>query len=300
MNDFQNNYRDIKNEMNDYMNQLSTGKKFDQVSEAPLDATKALKLKSSIKFNKQYADNVETGIQWLKTTDDALADTVSSLRRVRDLAVQGANETMTTDDRKKLAAQVDQIKDHLIQLGNTKYGDRYIFNGTKTQTEPYENSGTTNEVDYEANGAISTDTINREVSEGITVNINSSGRNVGADTDGNGEGGFRQIFADLQQLSDDLNSGNTPGIENAIDNIDQHIESSLSARSGVGARQQRLELTQSRLETKKTNYTKVLSKTEDVDIAEVIMKMKNSENVYRAALSTGAKTIQPSLVDFLR
>jgi flagellar hook-associated protein 3 FlgL len=42
-----------------------------------------------------------------------------------------------------------------------------------------------------------------------------------------------------------------------------------------------------------------MSLNEDVDIAEAIMKLQNEENVYRASLATGARVIQPSLVDFL-
>jgi flagellar hook-associated protein 3 FlgL len=43
-----------------------------------------------------------------------------------------------------------------------------------------------------------------------------------------------------------------------------------------------------------------MSKNEDVDMAEVIMRLKSEENVYRASLSAGARIIQPTLVDFLR
>jgi flagellar hook-associated protein 3 FlgL len=44
----------------------------------------------------------------------------------------------------------------------------------------------------------------------------------------------------------------------------------------------------------------LLSKEEDADITKVIIDLKAQENVHRAALSAGARIIQPSLVDFLR
>jgi flagellar hook-associated protein 3 FlgL len=62
----------------------------------------------------------------------------------------------------------------------------------------------------------------------------------------------------------------------------------------------RLELTSNRLEDDLVNFTKLMSKNEDVDIAEAIMNLQNEEYVYRASLSAGAKVIQPSLIDFLR
>jgi flagellar hook-associated protein 3 FlgL len=298
VNGFQNNYQDIKKKLNESMNQLSTGKKFTELSEAPIDATKALKLKTDIKFNEQYTKNAEMGVQWLKTTDDALGDTVKTLKKARDLAVQGANDSLTPSDREKLAKEVGQIKEHLIELGNSKYGDKYIFNGKKTKIKPYEDSGNSiTPGDYEAgNGGVGSGKINREVSQGIEIELNTSGADIGA-------GGFKQAIADLQELQNGLEgSGPVSGgysLGDSIDKIDSHIENSLSARAGVGARQQRLEMTQTRLESRKTNYTQILSDTEDVDVAETIMNLKNQENVYRAALSTGARVIQPTLTQFL-
>ncbi|MEN6351305.1 MAG: flagellar hook-associated protein FlgL, partial [Syntrophomonas sp.] len=58
-------------------------------------------------------------------------------------------------------------------------------------------------------------------------------------------------------------------------------------------------LQQSRLESIQTTFTSLLSKTEDANIAEVIMQLQLQENVYAASLAAGARIIQPSLVDFL-
>jgi len=78
------------------------------------------------------------------------------------------------------------------------------------------------------------------------------------------------------------------------------IKVMLSERAKIGAKQNRLELTQDKLSSQTINFTELLSKNEDADMAEVIMNAKMAENVYRASLSVGAKIIQPSLVDFLR
>jgi len=61
-----------------------------------------------------------------------------------------------------------------------------------------------------------------------------------------------------------------------------------------------MELVVNRLEDEKLNFNTLLSRTEDVDMAEVIIRLKSEENVYMAALAGGARIIQPTLVDFLR
>jgi len=68
----------------------------------------------------------------------------------------------------------------------------------------------------------------------------------------------------------------------------------------IGGRQRRLELLEARYEQDHLNYESMRSDAEDVDMAEVIMYLKMAEAVYQAALSAGARVIQPSLMDFLR
>ena len=296
INNFRRNYENINKKLNDYMNKLSSGEKFSKISEAPLDGAKALKFETNLEFNEKYNSNIQSGVNWLSTTDESLSGVVTTLRRVRDMAVKAANETSTKDDRRKMKEEVEQVKNHLIQLGNSTHADRYIFNGTKTKTKPYQDGNTENSADYindTSNGSIQ-----REISQGINVDINISGSDVG-------DGGFSQIFADIKELSNAMydpgaDTTDTAAINQAIGKIDDHIEGTLQSRAKVGAKQNRLELTQNKLEAQKIGYKDILSETKDTDVAEMIMKLKNQENVYRAALSTGARTIQPSLVDFLK
>ncbi len=90
------------------------------------------------------------------------------------------------------------------------------------------------------------------------------------------------------------------GINAAIEDMQSNLDKLLSIRSDIGARMNRIELTLNRLDSDEINFTKLMSNNEDVDIAEVIMKLMNEENVYKASLAGGARIIQPTLVDFLR
>ena len=68
----------------------------------------------------------------------------------------------------------------------------------------------------------------------------------------------------------------------------------------LGGRQRRLELLEARYSQDAINYEQMRSNAEDADMAEVIMYLKMAETVYQAALSAGARIIQPTLMDFLR
>ncbi|MFN2364471.1 MAG: flagellin, partial [Halarsenatibacteraceae bacterium] len=74
----------------------------------------------------------------------------------------------------------------------------------------------------------------------------------------------------------------------------------ITTRAEIGAKMNRLDLTQSRLEEQEINFESLKSDNEDVDIAETIMNLRMQESVYQASLATGARIMQPTLLDFLR
>lgn len=290
INNFLANFTRSQKSLNKYMEQLTTGEKFSRISDEPIYAVKAMKLETILQFNEKYIENAEEGINWLNVTDKALDDVVKTLRKLRDSAVRAANGSLTPDDRQKIQQEVLQLKEHLIDVANSRYGNAYIFNGTETKLQPYVNAASTDPDDYLANGSVSDGKLTREVGAGIIIDINVTGAEIG----------FAQIFADLQAFSNALENNDTDTLETMMGTIDKHIESVLGARAQVGSRQNRLELTVDRFESQEIAYADILNNTKGVDIAETIMKLKNEENVYRIALATGARIIQPTLMDFLR
>ena len=74
----------------------------------------------------------------------------------------------------------------------------------------------------------------------------------------------------------------------------------LEARAVVGSRQNRADLMENRLEIQQMAAKKQMSQNEDIDYEVVITDLMTQESIHRAALSIGARIIQPTLVDFLR
>ena len=85
-----------------------------------------------------------------------------------------------------------------------------------------------------------------------------------------------------------------------LKNIDDSLENVITVRAELGALVNRIETAKNRLEDDMINLKDILSKTEDIDVAEVIMELKMQENVYMTSLAAGTRIIQPSLLDFLR
>jgi len=113
-------------------------------------------------------------------------------------------------------------------------------------------------------------------------------------------GSKTQLIGVIEKLIEDMKNNNSDGISKGLKRLDAQISNISAVRAEIGVKTNRLELTDNRIQDDTINIKSLLSKNEDVNMAEVIMNLNMEENVYRASLSSGAKIIQPSLVDFLR
>ena len=109
-----------------------------------------------------------------------------------------------------------------------------------------------------------------------------------------------QIIYDLEDYIDGLNSKDDEKIDNFLGIVDNHLDKVLAALGEVGAKSNRIDFIKSRIEDNTISYTALLSKIQDVDYAQAIIRFKSLESIYRASLSVGAKVIQPTLVDFIQ
>lgn len=122
--------------------QLSTGKQLNDPSDDPTRIGQDLALHTALDANAQQATNVQSAVSELTTTDSALSSLTSVLQSARQLAVQGASQGLTDDQRSALANQLDELVRRSIAVGNTQYGGKYVFAGTaSTPTAPVQQQG---------------------------------------------------------------------------------------------------------------------------------------------------------------
>ena len=122
--------------------QLSTGKQLNDPSDDPARIGQDLELHVSLDTTTQQATNVQSAVSELTTTDSALSSLTSVLQSARQLAVQGASQGLTDDQRSALANQLDELVRQSISVGNTQYGGKYVFAGTAaTAAAPVQQQG---------------------------------------------------------------------------------------------------------------------------------------------------------------
>jgi len=109
------------------------------------------------------------------------------------------------------------------------------------------------------------------------------------------------IFDVMIQLRNDLTAKDQERISGRdLGDIDMALENILRHRSIVGAKMNRLEEHEKRIDFDKSFMAELLAKNEAIDFPETIMNLKWLETIHQSALSVGSKVIKPTLMDFLR
>ncbi|SDD77006.1 flagellin [Sporomusa acidovorans] len=101
------------------LKKLSTGYRINGASDDAAGLAISEKMRGQISGLKQASANAQDGISLLQTAEGGLDQTHSILQRMRELAVQSANDTNTTDDRQKIQAEVDQLAKEISRISNT-------------------------------------------------------------------------------------------------------------------------------------------------------------------------------------
>ncbi|MFC7393841.1 flagellar hook-associated protein FlgL [Scopulibacillus cellulosilyticus] len=286
-----------------YQQQLASGKKITRPSQDPVVAVMGISYRGDVNHVEQFKRNLSEAHKWLDTSDGNLDQVNQVLQRVRELTVEASNDTYNAEQRKAVNDEIDQLKQQLTTIGNQQVGGKYIFNGQRTDQKPLnlnekgEAVGDPptyiSKVDVTFKGADpSTNHFSVEVNDGINVDINVDPNSV-----------FNQgLFDDLDALQKKLldPSSSSQDISSFLGKIDQHLDEVGSARSELGAKMNRIDMLDNRLDQQQEIAEKVMSNNEDADFEKVIINLTQQESVYRAALSVGGQIMQPSLVDFIK
>jgi flagellar hook-associated protein 3 FlgL len=267
---------------------LSSGKEITKPSDNPSGTATALQYRSSIRRSDQYIRNADDGMSWLASADSALMGVQNVLNRAREVALQGTNALMTPTDREALAKEVEGLRDSALALANTTRLGRPIFSGNVVPVSPVPDSAYDPTYAYVGDAGA----VMRTVADGVTVRVNLTGPEVFGPAGGD-------VFTTLTQLAGDLrtNPAALPAATTAIDAASTRV---LTGLSTIGARTNQIETARDRTDLTRLSQQGSLAEIESIDLPKVLTDLKLQETSYQAALTATARTLQPSLMDFLR
>ncbi len=288
--------------MQNYQTQLSTGKRITKLSDDPVGVLGSMNARVKLARLEQYKENVGSAQDILKQTETALKELNKMLQTAYERAVQATSDTYEEGDREAAAAEIAQLKDHILNLGNTKVSNQYVFGGYNSSKEPFtvDAGGNLlyNGLDVTVNSAALQEQAGQNTNIELGYNMTITATINGIQLLGSGTSNIYNLF---QEFGDALSNGASSEELSAYIAKFQNAQADvMSTTAEVGARNNRLTMIENRYEDDEINYTDIKSKVEDVDQADAIMRYKMAESVYLFALKIGSNIIQPTLVDYLK
>lgn len=274
--------------MNKIQQQMETGMKLNRPSDDPVGITYSLRYRNELSNNEQYQKNVDMAKSWLDFSDDMLLQTESVMHRIKELAVKASTESNPQEALDAINKEIKELREQMLDIGNSKFNGKYVFNGQITDQAPYSDENA-------AGDTTDSRSIVLNLGAGVQVPINLSGNDIFGEP-----GAEDNVFQIMDDLLVSLENGEFEEIGESLDKMDSRLDQLIAVHAEIGAKTNRVELIESRLEDLELNLTSMQSKVEDADYAELLIEAKISESIYQASLSVGAKIITPTLVDFLR
>jgi len=125
-------------EMDQANSRMASQNRILNLRDDPAAASHATRYESTITRLTRYSDNIQTALNVYKTTEDHVNEGINVLQRARELAVQGASGTYSKTDLQAMGREVDELLNHMIQIGNSVDGDgSALFAGQRTRNVPF-------------------------------------------------------------------------------------------------------------------------------------------------------------------
>ncbi|MFZ7131505.1 MAG: flagellin [Eubacteriales bacterium] len=125
------------------LEKLSSGLRINKAGDDAAGLAISEKMRGQIGGLNQAVRNAQDGISLIQTAEGALSETHSILQRMRELAVQGTNDTNTADDRVEIQKELDQLKAEIDRIGNTtEFNTKRLVDGSQAQQAALTSGGT--------------------------------------------------------------------------------------------------------------------------------------------------------------
>ncbi|GIV06665.1 MAG: flagellar hook-associated protein FlgL [Fimbriimonadales bacterium] len=267
-----------------WQQRVATGKRIEQPSDDPVGSVHALALREQIQQIDQYGRNIREARLFLQATEQAFADIGDILHRTRQIITQGANDTNDANAREALAQEIRELQRRLLQIGNQRPdGERYLFSGQTVHTAPIDVVGGVASYVGDGNPMLV------QIAADRTLAMNFSGARIA------------DLYNKLTQIENNLLSGASAQLSMVdLQDIEQFQNEFHRYRGEVGVRLRELTNYEQLHLNRRDQLTGNLADIEEIDLAEAISQLKQSELSYQASLQVFTRIQSVNLFDFLR
>jgi flagellar hook-associated protein 3 FlgL len=278
--------------------QLATGKQVLRPSDNPEQAALIQRLSTALNRQDVYESNIDSINSRLGAEESALLAAEDVMQRIRELAVQASTDTVSSDGRQIIAAEVTSLRDQLVSLANsTDVSGNYVFSGSMVRTLPFSENASGDLVYQGDQNRMLVD-----VSDQRQLALNRPGNeafsSVLREVDGVSE--RVNFFTVIDDFSAALKDNDQTQLQSSLAEVSDLTQNMAISIADVGSR---LRITESQLDSlteTKLRYQTLLSNAEDLDYATAITQLTSEIMSLEAGQSSFAKISQLSLFDYIR
>lgn len=266
----------------------STMKELVRPSQNPSGYVTASTLKDDLSIRDTIAKNASMATHVLNTTDTVLGQMQEYVQKAHELAVAAAGTDDTgTAYRKHALTEMKAIFDGAVQVLNTRYGNRTLFAGLKSQGPA-----------FDAQGKFVGDSnlFEIEISRGLVVPIGISAERA---FQGKGMENGVDILSTFQGLIQGLQADDALLVREALDPLMKANDQMSLSRSELAARMNQVDRAIADHTTSSVDSKDAISKIEDADAIKVFSDLARDQTVLQAAMSTSQKILSSDPSDIL-
>lgn len=268
----------VQLQYNEAIGPATTGRRLNTLSDDASAISRLFSRRQDALYIEQNQRTVNLAKLRLNFTDSRLQGTSDVLQRVRDIALSANNSTLSADQLNVLSTQVGDLKNELLNHANAQIDGKYIFSGTKSDTQPFDgNPGVFNG---------NSNDISVQVSKTFQVKLTIDG-----DTLFTGAGGGVDLFDLMDNLQTAILNGDTANITTYIGQIDTGAAQIQNAQGTVGTRLQQLEAIDNSLSEDSVSTLKDLSDLQDADLDTALSNLVTRETALRIVFASSSKIL---------
>ena len=283
MRSFLNNTSSIKSAMLTAQEKVITGKGSTKPSDDPSNVSDILRINAEKAETEQYKRNVEFGRSRLDFTDGVVDNLQVLVERLRFLGLTSIGNSSSGE---VFTAEVEGLRDQIMNTMNSSFQGRFIFAGSKTNTQPYSKDAT-GTVTYQGN----TDKVKLQVGRSAQLDTQIPGSELFGSTD---------VFSVITALDQAMQSGDRNSIDAELKNLQTAWDGLSVSRSRIGGLLNVADSTQNELTALALARETALVDIEAADLTKTLTEFRSLEGALQNTLAIGARISQQTLLDYLR
>ncbi len=241
---------DLRSRQSEVSEQISTGRRVLAPSDDPVAAAELSRVAANLSRTRDYQEAVGGARSDASLIERTLASAGELFTRARELAVRGANGSLSENDREMLALEVGEIKKQLVATANARGERGYLFSGAQTDTAAFDTAG-----GYQGDDAEH----EIEIAPGVLTRVTIAGSEIFT------AAGGVDAFAALDALESALLADDVQGVSGSLDGLDAARTQIVRNQAEMGLVLNRLDSADEALATTELELQKTAADRGEVD-----------------------------------